>query len=125
MSKKSMKIVFIAGPYYGGGNLKNIDKNIREAESYAIALANRGVGFFGPHLHTARFELRTTAAEEYFKELDMSMLQRACDAIMAIPGWEKSRGAKAEIKWAKNHKIKIFYPKSVSDLDKVAKWVKG
>lgn len=118
-----MKIVFIAGPYYGGGDLRNIDKNIREAESYAIALANRGVGFFGAHLHTARFELRTTAPEEYYKAIDMQMLQRACDAVLAMPEWEKSSGARAEVEWAKKNGKKIFYPKSVSDLEEIVKWV--
>lgn len=119
-----MKVVFIAGPYYGGGDLRNIDKNIREAESFAIALANRGVGFFGPHLHTARFELRTTAPEEYYKALDMQMLQRACDAILAVPGWEKSGGARLEIEWAKANHKKIFYPQSISDLDEIVAWAK-
>ncbi|MGC9968527.1 MAG: DUF1937 family protein [Minisyncoccia bacterium] len=120
-----MKIVFIAGPYYGGGDLRNIDKNIREAESFAIALANRGVGFFGPHLHTARFELRTTAPEEFYKELDMQMLQRASDAMVVIPGWEKSSGTLAEIEWAEANHKKIFYPKSISDLDEIVAWAKG
>lgn len=119
-----MKVIFIAGPYYGGGNLRDIDKNIREAESFAIALANRGVGFFGPHLHTARFELRTTAPEEYYKALDMQILQKACDAIVAIPGWEKSSGACAEIEWAKANDKKIFYPESIQDLDEIAEWAK-
>lgn len=119
-----MKIVFIAGPYYGGGDLRSIDKNIREAESFAIALANRGVGFFGPHLHTARFELRTIAPEDYYKELDMQMLQRACDALVAIPGWEKSQGARIEIEWAEKNGRKIFYPKSIDDLEVIVKWAK-
>jgi len=119
-----MKIVFIAGPYYGGGKLKNIDKNIREAESFAIALANRNVGFFGPHLHTARFELRTTAPEKYYKTLDMQILRRACDAVVAISGWKNSKGARAEVKWAKANHKKVFYPKSIADFDEIAVWAK-
>lgn len=120
-----MKIVFIAGPYYGGGDLRNIDKNIREAESYAIALANRGVGFFVPHLHTARFELRTIASEHYYKKLDMTFLQKLCDAVLAIPGWEKSRGARAEVAWAKKKGKPVFFPMRVSDLDQVVAWTRG
>ena len=35
-----MKIVFIAGPYTGDGTFEAIERNIREAEKYQIALAN-------------------------------------------------------------------------------------
>jgi len=43
-----MKIVFIAGPYTGDGTFESIERNIREAEKYQIALANKEIGFFAP-----------------------------------------------------------------------------
>lgn len=41
-----MKIVFIAGPYFGNGDKSKIQENIRNAERFQIALANAGIGFF-------------------------------------------------------------------------------
>ena len=120
--KKFMKIIFIAGPYFSGGNPEKIEENIRNAEKYQIALANAGVGFFCSHNHTEHFEQKAKAPEEFYKEMDMLILQRAADAIMAIPGWENSEGAKKEVAWAKENNFKIFFPKSPDDLKEIIKW---
>jgi predicted methyltransferase MtxX (methanogen marker protein 4) len=58
LTENPLKIVVIAGPYIGDGRLETIERNIREAELYAVALANRGIGFFCPHLHTHHLEAR-------------------------------------------------------------------
>ena len=50
-----MEIVFIAGPYTGDGTFESIERNIRAAEKFQIALANREVGFFCAHNHTEHF----------------------------------------------------------------------
>ena len=119
-----MKIVFIAGPYFGDGDSNKIEQNIREAEKYQIALANAGVGFFCAHNHTEHFEKKAKAPEDFYRKLDMLILQKAADAMIAIPGWERSKGARAEIEWAKKNNLKIFFPKSVEDLDEVINWAK-
>lgn len=120
-----MKIIFIAGPYFGNGDRANIEENIRHAEKYQIALANAQIPFFCPHNHTEHFEEKAAAPEDFYKEMDMEILQRASDAILAIPGWEKSSGARAELQWAKKNNIPIFYPESPDKLDEVIKWVKS
>lgn len=119
-----MKIVFIAGPYFGKGNKEEIEKNIREAEKYQIVLANSGVAFFCSHNHTEHFEQKANASEDFYRKMDMEILKRACDAVLALPGWEKSEGASEEIKWAKENHIPIFFPKSEKDLGELIKIMK-
>lgn len=119
-----MKIIFIAGPYFSGGDPVKIEENIRNAEKYQIALANQGIGFFCSHNHTEHFEEKAKAPEEFYKQLDFQILKKSADAIIAIPGWEDSPGSQNEVKWAKENSMKIFYPKSPSDLGKVINWVK-
>ena len=119
-----MKIIFIAGPYFSDGDPKKIEKNIRDAEKYQIALANHGIRFFFAHNHTEHFEQKANASEKFYKGMDMLILQRVADAMIAIPGWENSSGAKNEVSWAKENSLKIFFPKSIDDLDKVIMWAK-
>ena len=119
-----MKIVFIAGPYFSGGDPKKIEENIRHAERYQVALANRGIGFFCPHNHTEHFEVKANAPESFYYELDMIFLERVCDALLAIPGWENSKGARREVECAKRMGLKVFYPSSLEDLDEVEMWAK-
>ena len=119
-----MKIVFIAGPY-SGKNKEIIEKNIRNAEKYQIALANAGVGFFCPHNHTGHFEEKATAPEEFYRKLDREILKRTCDGILVIPGWENSEGTKLEVEWARENNIPTFFPKSPKDLSEVINWSKN
>lgn len=119
-----MKIIFIAGPYFSNGNLDKIEENIRCAESYQIALANNGIGFFCPHNHTEHFEKKSKASEDFYRELDMLFLKQVANAVLALPDWKNSKGARAEIKWAKKNKIKVFFPNSPDDLDDIIKWSK-
>lgn len=119
-----MKIVFIWGPYFGDGDKAKIQGNIRHAEQCQIALANAGVGFFCPHNHTEHFEIKATANENFYRELDMVFLQKMTDAVMAVPGWETSAGARAEIEFAKRKGLPIFYPESPDNLGLIVDWAK-
>jgi len=122
-----MKIVFIAGAYMGGEenrNRESIERNIREAEKYQVALGDAGVGFFCPHNHTEHFEEKSTAPEEFYRKLDRTVLERACDGILVVSGWESSEGTKLEIEWAKENDVPIFFPKSPADLSEVINWAK-
>jgi hypothetical protein len=120
-----MKIVFIAGPYFGDGDYEKIEQNIRNAEQYQISLANAEIGFFCPHNHTEHFEKKAHAPEDFYRSLDMEALNRLADAIVAIPSWETSGGARAEIEWAKENNLPIFYPKSPQDLTEIINWAKN
>lgn len=120
-----MKIVFIAGPYFGKGDRKEIEKNIRNAEKYQVALANSQVPFFCSHNHTEHFEEKASAPEEFYRKMDMEILKRCCDAVVALPDWETSNGARAEIKWAQENGLPVFFPKSLDGLTEIINWAKS
>ncbi|HCR52393.1 TPA: hypothetical protein DIV48_01940 [Candidatus Kaiserbacteria bacterium] len=119
-----MKIIFIAGPLTTGGDGSSayIEKNIRIAEEYAFALAKVGVGFFCAHTHTSNHHGH--APEPFYYELDFEILKRAADALLAIPGWEKSLGARKEVEWARENGLKAFYPKDSTDIEDIVRWAK-
>lgn len=119
-----MKIIFIAGPYFGNGDRSMIHDNIRHAEKYQIALANAGLGFFCPHNHTEHFEAKASADENFYRQLDMIFLRKTADAVLAIPGWETSSGSRAEIEYAKKIGLPVFFPESPDDLYEVMAWAK-
>lgn len=122
-----MKIVFISGPLTtgGDGSHENKENNIRTAEKYSAALASAGIGFFCAHSHTAfHYEKGGTAPEKFYYELDLKFLTEMADAVLAIPGWEKSYGAKKEVEWAKENNVPIFFPKNPSDIKDIIEWAK-
>ncbi|MCL5010830.1 MAG: DUF4406 domain-containing protein [Patescibacteria group bacterium] len=124
-----MKIIFIAGPYIGDGKVETVEKNIRVAEKYQIALANAQVGFFCSHSHTEHFSTKkgATAPESFYRELDLEFLRKAADAVLAVPGWENSKGTIEEIKTAELLGLPVFYPKSSEpkDLAQIIEWLKN
>ncbi len=124
-----MKVVFIAGPLTTGGDCtkENIERNVKIALEYTIALAKERVGFFCAHTHTTHENGHggITAPEQFYYDMDFEILKKVADAVLAIPDWEKSVGAKKEVEWAKQNNKKIFYPKNQSDLKEVIEWAKA
>lgn len=123
-----MKIVYIAGPLTTGWDGKDrvfIENHVRNAEAYQVALANLGIGAFCPHTHSSfHNEKGGKASEAYYYELDFEFLKRASDALLAVPGWEQSKGATSEVEWAIKNNIPVFYPTSPEDLAEIIEWAK-
>lgn len=121
------KRVFIAGPYIGDGTYKVIEKNITEAETVAIELANRGIFFFCPHTHTRHFEVKAKSPETFYKAMDMSYLDD-CGLLVATPRWNESSGAREEVQNCKVRFKPVFYLGSLYDwetYDAIERYVKG
>ncbi len=121
IQEQPLKLVFIAGPYFGDGQTATIEANIQQAERYAIALANAGVGFFCPHLHTRHFGLKAQMGEEFYHRLDFQYLLRS-DAVLFLPQWRNSSGARREHAWATWRRLPCFYPSSPENLQEVVEW---
>lgn len=122
-----MKIVFIAGPLTtgGDGSREYIASNIDKAEKFQITLINQGIGVFCPHTHTQfHTEKGSTAPDAYYYELDLEFLKRIADAVVMVPGWEKSWGATNEEKIAKELGLPIFYPESPDKIEEIIEWHK-
>lgn len=116
-----MKYVYIAGPYSGKHHdyrsYFEIDAHIRQAQQAAAELARAGVGFFCPHGHSAHFEVITPEVlPSYWYELDEYFLS-ACDAILMLPGWERSQGSRGERDLSKVVGRPIFY-----EIDDAIEW---
>ena len=123
-----MKIIFIAGPLTSGWDWKDrefLEKRIKEAEKFQIKLINSKIGCFCAHTHTSfHHEKGSEASEEFYKKMDFEFLKRMADAVLAMPKWEESSGAKEEIKFAKEKGLPIFYPKSSEDIQEIIDWAK-
>ena len=122
-----MKIIMISGPYTGDGSTEVIAKNIELAEKFAVALSNRGIGFFCPHSNAAQFHLKGSRADnQFYVDLNLELQERATDAILMLPGWETSPGAKGEYElalvMAKEKEYPIFFPQDENDLTEIEKW---
>lgn len=121
---KKLRMIGIVGPYSGDGKFETIEKNIRKAEKYAIALANRGIHFYCAHLHTRHFEVKAKASEEFYKKQDLHIILSTCSALLAVPGWEASDGARIETMTFQQLGRPVFFPESPDDLDEIEKLAK-
>ena len=98
------KIIYVAGAYSPFVDeyhfRRGIDDNIEDAEKMSIRLWEMGFTVICPHLNTAHFEQDCTCKYQDYIEGDLEILSR-CDAIFMLPNWEYSKGATAELQFAK------------------------
>jgi len=102
-----VKLIYIAGPY-GAMTPAGIKKNVARARDMAAACRGQGWFFICPHLNTTGFEKYTDEdwnTWEKWMEMDLAILER-CDAVLLMPGWEKSDGARME----RSHAIALGIP---------------
>jgi len=102
-----MYLVYIAGPYRAD-TFWEIEQNIQKAKLYAARVIKDYNGEYYPvipHSNTGHFG--GLKDEKYFLEGTMEQLKR-CDAIVLIPGWDKSKGSIAEFKYALDNDMPIL-----------------
>jgi hypothetical protein len=97
-------LVYLAGLYTKG----NIDENIAHARAIAIEVWESVCWALTPHLNTAHFEIDCLAGYESYMQGDFRMVT-VCDAILMLPGWEQSSGAKRELELAQRLKMPVYY----------------
>jgi len=96
-------LIYIAGPYRG-----NVDENISKARLIAIEVWESGNTALCPHLNTYHFEQDCNVDDEVYLTRDLDILSR-CDAILMIPSWKDSTGAKRELSFALDNNIPVYY----------------
>lgn len=107
-----MKVAYVAGPYRaanpdGTQNAFRIQQNIMAALFQALEVWKLGHAALCPHANTMFFQ--HAAPDAVFLDGDIELLRR-CDCIVTIPGWERSSGARHEVKVAQEElKIPVFH----------------
>src|SRR3990167_5863387 len=102
-------LVYVSGKYTG-----DIDANIEAARRIAIQLLECGHAVICPHLNTQHFELDCKATYDDYIRGDLEMVAR-CDAMVMVPDWQNSNGAKIERDYAERLGIPVYEFPNVPD----------
>jgi hypothetical protein len=105
MKKSSKPVAYIAGPYRSDTE-HGVVENIRNAEYWAIELWKLGFAVICPHKNTAL--LGGVVPDTEFLAGDVEIMQRV-DLVYALPEWESSAGAYAEVMLAMRQEMSIAY----------------
>ncbi len=101
------KIIYTAGP------ITTASLNERwvfhmNARTMARDIWASGHAAICPHLNTM-FMDGPDIADEVFYKGDEDIIRRCCDAMVMLPGWQKSKGSRNERQLAFNISIPVFY----------------
>jgi hypothetical protein len=112
-------LIYVAGPFTAATR-DAVEANIKHAVDWAVRVAEIGGMPVCPHSNTAdpRFEL----AQSYPFWIAGTMgLLRACHAILLIPGWENSAGARGE----RDEMLRLIRPVFVAatEWEKLKRWI--
>ena len=106
-------ILYISGPYTPA-NGRTTEQHIAVARTHAEAAWRQGWAAFCPHLNTSGFEVTCPGvSHEEWLAGDLAILNRldpARDAVLLLPGWEQSKGARLERDWAIHLNLEVFDP---------------
>lgn len=116
----SMKIVYIAGPFRGRTPW-DVAENVRNAERWGLEVAKRGAMPLIPHANTAHFDGQLD--DVFWLNGTMELLRR-CDAVLMVPGWRESEGAKAERAEALVRGIPVFDTRDSSAWRRLLAWIR-
>lgn len=109
-----MKVGYVAGPFRGKSHWE-IAENIRNAERLALEVWRLGAACICPHSNTAHFQ--DAAPDHVWLDGDLEMLAR-CDFVLMTPDYQRSSGATAELKFAQEKRIPVFF-----DLPTLERWL--
>lgn len=99
-----IRIVYVAGRFSAPDQWQRA-RNVRAAENLAFAVAQAGAMPLNPLNNTHNFF--GTLTEEFWYAGTLELLRR-CDAMILVPGWEDSKGVKAEVEEARKRGMPIF-----------------
>lgn len=103
----------ISGPY-SGHTPEQVDAHIELARRVAVQLTEAGHQVLTPHLNSAQFERLCNAPYESYLSLWYTVLMAKYDdewlveAVVLLPGWYRSPGARYEADTAKTTSRRVY-----------------
>lgn len=106
-----MKLLYIAGKFsadsWSKDPLHDIEEHITIASRYALEASRKGWAVFCPHKNSAGFQHAAGITKDQWYAIDIEILSR-CDAVLFVPGWRESFGAREEMDFAQRNHIKVL-----------------
>ena len=100
-------IAYVSGKYTGQSR-EEIAANIRIARVTAIECLQEGFGVLCPHLNTIHMEEDAPfMSHEDWLTMDARLIE-GCDAVLLLPNWQDSPGARIEKAHAEKVGVPIF-----------------
>lgn len=121
-----MRVVFIAGPYRAV-TAWGIESNIRKAELLALQLSRSGI--VPVCVHSMYRYFQGEGSDDFWLSATQTLLLK-CDAVLMIPGWERSSGSVAEKALAELNCIPVIelsesWMMMAAEDDRNDEWVAG
>lgn len=91
-----MIVIYIAGPFRAS-SAWGVEQNVRRAEEVAYQVWAAGYVAVCPHTNTRFFD--QSLPDQIFIDGTLEMMRR-CDAVLVLPGHERSQGTLGEIREA-------------------------
>jgi hypothetical protein len=107
-------VIYIAGPFSGKDGWE-IACNVHRAEETAREVARLGAAPLTPHSIGAR--MAGTESQAFWLAATLELMRR-CDAVLFLPDWQGSAGARGEYAEAIEHGPDILF-----SLDHLRKWL--
>jgi hypothetical protein len=98
-----MRVIYVSGPYTG-------DVEIHKQAAVLIGQKVREHGFIPlvPHISICPIEKPDSKKGYTLAMRECLALMYRCDAIVMVPGWERSRGARIERFLARRYAMPVF-----------------
>lgn len=114
-----MLVIYVAGPFRatlanGHQDCWGIQQNVMRAMALSLEVWKRGHVALCPHANTMFFQNAAGTADNVWLDGDLELIRR-CDAVLMMPDWERSAGARAEQVFALAQHIPVLY--SLGELD--------
>lgn len=107
-----MKLIYLSGPYRSSFGEHGVWSNIMAAREAAIDVWKMIAVPICPHLNTmlmgGAIHSNVELEVKLFLEGDCEIISR-CDAVLMLPGWERSKGSNIERDFALKKDIPVFY----------------
>ncbi len=109
-------LVYVAGPF-SAADRGGVESNIMRAALRGVEVAKLGACPVVPHSNTSLPQYEHVQPYQFWIAATLEMMRR-CDALLTVPGWELSSGARGEVNAMTDMGKPVFH-----DLEALADWL--